>query len=256
MRTGIAVGACVLFFALALAIRAPAALVDSRLQAISGGSARLADASGTVWNGRGALWLAPGYATPRFEWHLDAWPLLAGELHGWLVGEHGGEPRASFAISGGALALRDVALAVPAQALLHAAGAPEALASAGGTIGLRSDALSLRSDAIDGRIAMRWDGATLSGPRPEARVALGDVRLDAVGQGNALTGTLANAGGDVDISGSARASTDGAARVEAVIRPRAGIDAERARAIAAALAVLGRPEGADGYHVSWSAPSR
>jgi len=256
MRTWVAVGACVLFFALALAMEAPATLIDSRIATLSSGRVRLLDATGTVWNGSGALWFAPGYALPRSEWHLDAWPLLAGELRGSLAGEHGAEPRASFAVGGGSFALRDAAVSVPADALLRAAGVSEVLAAAGGLVGVRTGALSLRGDAIDGRVAMRWDGASLSGPRPEVRVALGDVRLDAVGQGDALNGTLANTGGDVEILGSARASTRGDARVEAVIRPRAGIDAERSRAIAAALAALGEPDGADGYRIVWAAPPR
>ena len=256
MRTGIAVGACVLFVALALAVEAPATLIDGRLDTLSGGRVRMLDAGGTLWNGRGALWFAPGYATPRLEWHLEAWPLLAGELRGRLEGERGAEPHASFAIGGRAFALRDAALTVPADAVLRAADAPDALAAAGGTIGLRAESLSLQRDVIDGRVALRWDGASLPGPRPEVRIALGDMRLDAVGQGNALTATLANAGGDVDISGSARASTNGEARIDAVIRPRAGIDVERSRAITGALAAFGQPDGADGYRFVWSAPSR
>jgi len=253
MRTGIALGAGVLFLALALAIGAPATLADARLNSLSGGRLRLVDARGTLWNGSGALWLPPGFATARIDWHIDAWPLLWGELHGSFRGESAAEPRGSFALGSGGFALRDVVLALPADVLLRAVAEP--LAAGGGTIGLRIDALTWRGNAVDGRVAVRWDSASLPGPKPEARLMLGDVRLDAIGQGSALGGTLANAGGDVDISGSARLSADGA-RVEMLIRPRAGIDAQRSRAIADALAMLAQPDGAGGYRIVWSAPLR
>jgi hypothetical protein len=78
------------------------------------------------------------------------------------------------------------------------------------------------------------------------------VRFDATGQGSAIAGTLANVGGDVEISGTASASVNGTARVDALIRPRAGIDAERANAIGNALAAVGRPDGTGAYRVSWT----
>ena len=253
MRTGIALGAGVLFLALALTMRAPATLADARLNALSGGRLRMVDARGTVWNGSGTLWLPPGFATARIDWHVDAWPLLWGELRGSFRGEAVPEPRASFALASNGFALRDVVLAVPAGALLRTIAEP--LAASGGTLGLRTDALIWRGNTVDGRVAIRWDGASLPGPKPEARLALGDVRLDAIGQGNALGGTLANAGGDVDISGSARLAGEGA-RIEMLIRPRAGIDTERGRAIAAALAIVAQSDGAGGYRLVWSAPLR
>ncbi len=76
--------------------------------------------------------------------------------------------------------------------------------------------------------------------------------LTARDKGNAVTGTLANAGGDVEISGNASATLTGAARVDVLIRPRAGIDAERANSIGNALAAVGRSDGNGAYRISWA----
>jgi len=250
MRTGIAIVVGVLLFALALLIEAPATLVDRWLAAASRERVRLADLRGTVWNGSGMLWLAPGFAGARIQWHLDAMPLLWGEARGSLRAEDGNSPRAVFALANHGFVLRDVEVALPADAVLRAVAMP--LASAGGTLGLRSDALALRSDAFEGRAALHWDGANLQGPIPGTRIGLGDVRLDVVGDGRALTGTLANAGGDVDISGTTSLASD-AMRAEVLVRPRAGIDAERSRSISSTLALLGQPDAKNGYRFVWSA---
>jgi general secretion pathway protein N len=255
MRTGTALVVGVLLFALALLIEAPATLVDKWLAAASGERARLADSRGTVWNGNGVLWLVPGFAGARIQWHLDAMPLLWGEARGSLRAQDGNSPRAVFALGNHGFVLRDVDLVLPADALLRAVAASLPLASAGGSVGLRADALALHGDAFEGRAALRWEGANLQGPTPGTRIALGDVRLDAVGDGRALIGTLANAGGDVDISGSTSFASD-AMRAEVLVRPRAGIDAERSRSISSALALLGRPDAQNGYRFVWSARLR
>src|SRR5215831_18226978 len=243
MRTGIALVVGVLLFALALLIEAPATLVDRWLAAASRERVRLADLRGTVWNGSGMLWLAPGFAGARIQWHLDAVPLLWGEARGSLRAEDGSSPRAVFALGSHGFVLRDVELALPADALLRAVAVP--LASAGGTVGLRAEALALRSEAFEGGAALQWEGANLQGPMPGIRIVLGDVRLDVVGNGRALIGTLANAGGDVDISGSTSLASD-AMRAEVLVRPRSGIDAERSRSISSALALLGQPDAQNG----------
>src|SRR5262249_23548732 len=124
MRTGIAIGAGVLFLALALAMGAPATFADAGLSALSGGRLRMVDARGTVWNGSGARWVPPGFVSARMDGHVDAWPLLWGELRGSFQGEAAPEPHASFAIGSNGVALRDVVLALPAGALLRAVAEP------------------------------------------------------------------------------------------------------------------------------------
>ena len=249
MRPLIAVGVAAALLLIALVIQAPATLVDGRLDAASAGHLRLTGVTGTVWNGGGELRLLPGTSATHLAWHVDPWPLLWGELRGTLGSEDKASPRASFAAAGSDFSLRNVAVQLPADALLRAGGGPAILAPAGGDIALRADALTRRGDGFEGRASVRWDSASLPGPRTDERIALGDVRFDAVGQGKDLTGTLGNVGGDVEIIGTAALSANGTARVDAVLRPRASVDAERARSIAGVLAAAGQPDGSGGYRI-------
>ena len=251
MRPLIAVGVGAALLLLALLIEAPATLLDSRLDAASAGHLRLTGAAGTVWNGSGALRLLPGTLATHLSWHIDPWPLLWGELRGTLGSEDKASPRASFAVAGSDFSVRDVVLTLPADGLLRAGGAPASLLPAGGAVAVRAEALTRHGDNFDGRAGVRWDDANLPGPRPAERIALGDVRFDAVGQGQGIAGTLSNAGGDVEITGTAAISANGTARVDAVLRPRADIDAVRAKSIASVLAAAGVPDGSGGYRLAW-----
>jgi general secretion pathway protein N len=254
MRRAVLFVAGAALFLLALVVTAPASLVDGRLNALSAGRLRMANASGTLWNGAGEVRVPPGNAGVPVSWHIDALPLLWGELRGTLAGSDDTAPAASFSLSAREVSLRNVGLALPAGALLRAAGAPVALATAGGNVGLRISELNRRGDRIEGQVALRWDQATLQaasiGARPSPRIALGDVRFDGTGQGNAIAGMLANADGDVDISGTVSIALDGTARVDALVSPRVGIDAERASAISGALALVGRPEGTGAFRIA------
>lgn len=254
MRIAFALGAGLLV--LALVVRAPATLVDGRLDAFSGGRLRLADTTGTVWDGSGDLRLLPRNAGMRIAWRIDAWPLLWGEVRGALTTDDDASPRASFVVGHGDFTLRKVALALPADALLRAAGAPPTLATAGGIVSMHIDTLSKQHNSFDGRIDLRWDGASLAGPGPGVRIGLGDVRLDGAGQGNELTGTLANVGGDVEISGTVVLAANGTARVDALVRARPGIDADRRNVVAAVLGAVGQPADAGGYRLVWPQPAR
>jgi general secretion pathway protein N len=247
------VGASLLL--LALSIMAPAALLDGRLDALSAGKLRLSNASGTLWNGAGDVRVLPGNTRMSVAWHVDAWPLLRGELRGTLSVLDAAAP-ASFTLSRSEKVLRNVTLALPAGVLLSAAGVPVALATAGGNVSLRIGELTWRDDRVDGQLALRWDQATLQatpvGLRLSPRVALGDVRFDGTGQGSAIAGTLTNAGGDIEINGTASVSPTGTARVDAIVRPRTGIDADRANAIGLALGAIGQPDGSGAFRIRWA----
>ena len=105
------------------------------------------------------------------------------------------------------------------------------------------------------RFTARWQNASLPGPRPDLRISLGDLRVDVAGSGSELPGTLANLGGDVELSGTVALSAT-SARVNAVVRSRGAIDSERGKAIDAALRVIGQPDGAGGFRLAWSTPLR
>jgi hypothetical protein len=114
----------------------------------------------------------------------------------------------------------------------------------------------MRRGLFEGGFIARWQGASLPGPRPDVRIALGDVRLDAVANGGEIKGALANVAGDIEITGALTLSATGAARVDARLKPRAGIDAERSRAITAALSMLGSADDSGGFRVAWQGSGR
>jgi general secretion pathway protein N len=256
MRGTIVVAVGTVLLLLALLVMAPASLVDGRIDAASAGRFRLTSTAGTIWNGAGELRMLSSDIGLPMSWQIDAWPLLRGELRGNLSIGSGATPPATFAVSAGVAELRNFALSVPMSAVLAVAGVPPALITAGGSVGARIDNLARRADRIEGQLSLRWEQATLRAAslvtRPGLQLALGEVRYDATGQGDAVAGSLTNAGGEVEISGNASAALTGGARVDVLIRPRAGVDAERTNAIGNALAAVGRPDGSGGYRISWA----
>jgi general secretion pathway protein N len=242
-----AIGVGVLLLAVALIVRAPATLLDGRLEELSAGRLRLADAAGTVWNGSGDLRIVPGDTAIHVAWQVDAWPLVFGRLRGSLVADNAAP--ATFDFRGGDVDIHNLSFGVPAQSLLRAFTVSPALVSAEGNIGLRAGALARQGDRLDGELNLRWSAASLRALG--AGIALGEVRFDANGQGGALVGALSNTGGDVEISGTASVFLDGRGQINAVVRPRAGLDPERARVIGVALATIGRPDAGGGYRVAW-----
>src|SRR5437667_171840 len=64
---------------------APAALLDARTNTLSDGRLRIANATGTLWQGSGELVLMPAGARQAFSWRLDGWPLLRGEIRATIA---------------------------------------------------------------------------------------------------------------------------------------------------------------------------
>ena len=260
MRSLLVVAAAALLLAAAIAAEAPATLVDRQLDSMTHGRLRVADAAGTIWNGSGALVLLPYNARIPVQWHIDALPLLRSRLSGTLgrdLTESSIESSAAtFELSGDDFVVRRLVIAFPAEALLRATDAPSLITGAGGTLEVHADAFAKSRGAFNGGLIARWQGASLPGPRPELRVALGDVRLDGVGNGGEIKGALSNVGGDIEITGAVSLAATGATRVEARLKPRAGIDAERSSAITTALSLLGAKDESGAYRVAWQAPAR
>ena len=231
MRSLLAVAAAACLLAAALAAEAPAALVDRQLDSLTHGRLRVADAagrSGTApahWSSCRITRASPCSGISmrcRFCAHD-----LSGTLGRDLVESSTESSPATFDLSADDFAVKRLVIAFPAEALLRATDAPSLITAAGGTVEVRADAFAMRRGAFDGGFIARWQGASLPGPRPELRVALGDVRLDGVGNGGEIKGALSNVGGDIEITGTVNLAATGATRVEARLKPRAGIDAER-----------------------------
>ena len=59
MRSWLVVAAAACLLAAALAVEAPAALLDRQLDTLTQGRLRVADATGTIWRGSGTLIVLP-----------------------------------------------------------------------------------------------------------------------------------------------------------------------------------------------------
>ena len=249
MGPKLAVVAGALLLAIATAIEAPATLLDGRIAAATNGRMRLADATGTIWNGAGDLVLLPTGTRRALAWHIDAWPLITGEVRGTVAMDAGGAPRATFAYSDERAALREFDADLPMDALLQSAGIPAALGAAGGIAALHVERFLHASNALDADLALQWQDASL--PAPGVRIALGDVRAELRGNGPEIAGPISNRGGDVEIAGRMTLSAALAPKLDATIRTRAGLDRDRTESISTALSLVGSPDGQGAYRILW-----
>ena len=250
MRPWLGVVAGAILLAAALIIEAPASLLDRRVADLTDGRIRIAAATGTVWRGAGELTLLPDDVRVPIAWRLEPMPLLRGGLAGSLTAGEANR-RATFTVEQENFIVHDLAIALPAASVLRTAGIPDALANAAGTLTLDAADLARRGDRLEARANLLWTGASVAAPLTGARIALGDVRLAAAGSGSEIPATLSNSGGEVDIAGSLLFSARGTAQIDARIKPRPGLPADRNEAIAAALSNIGRGDGAGGYRVVW-----
>ena len=234
-----------------VATQAPASLVDVALARVTEGRVRLAEASGTVWSGRGRVVLAdvvdagdravasvatvPGVVLPgRFGWTLSPWPLLVGVLDARI--EHD-SMRQPVVLSGRAGELRATpgSLQLPPVAL-DRLGSPWNTIRPTGALTLSWEDVTLRSGRFDGRasIELQQAASALTPVRP-----LGAYRIDVVGSGaraqvkmNTLSGPLRLQGaGTWDARSGLRFTAEASAE-----------EPERAR-LQPLLGLLGRREG-------------
>ncbi len=112
----------VLLLIVAVAALAPATLLAPPIARESGGVLTLVEAAGTVWSGRGTLFAA-GERIP-VAWKVEPAAILGGELAVRLTGQDAARPlpRALISASLDRLAATNVEIALPAAALLAAAG--------------------------------------------------------------------------------------------------------------------------------------
>ncbi len=251
MKGWLAVGAGALRVVIAVAINAPAALLDSRIADATQGRVRIASASGTVWTGTGDIVLLPRGTRRPMAWHIEAWPLMTGEVRGTLAPAGSGTPRATFAFGHGRASLGGLDADLPMDALLQTAGVPAALSAAGGHIVAHVGQFVRTADALEADLSLQWLDANLPAPAPGLRIALGDITVDLRGSGAQIGGPVSNRGGDVEISG--RITLDAALppSLDATLRPRTGIDRDRADAMATALSLIAMSDGQGGYRLAW-----
>ena len=250
MRPALAFAAGALLLAIALLIIAPAALLDARINTLSDGRLRIANAAGTLWQGSGELVLMPAGPRQAFFWRLDAWPLLRGEIRATIAIAADGAQSTTIAYGRDRLEIHDLDLSLPAQSVLLAV-APRAPFAVGGSLALHVERLVQLPEVLEARLSAEWRDGSILGSLIDAPISLGDVSIALNGRGTAINCPLRNSGGDVEIDGQLDIGASGTARLEATLRPR-GSDRERADRIAVILAALGPPDGRGGYRVIWT----
>jgi hypothetical protein len=249
MRLWVAVVCGIALLAAALLVAAPASLLDVRLAAISSDRVRIVNATGTLWRGSGDLIASGSNVREHIAWRLEPWALLRGETRGTITTDV--DRSGNFVFSNSRIEVDGLDWAIPMEALLRAAGAPGLIAAAGGDFDIHVDRFIRDDETFDIALAAQWRNASLPALGPFARVMLGDVSVEMSGRGREVSGPLTNTGGEVEIAGTVTAVAGATPRVEASLRPRAGIDRDRAATLAAALSTLGQPDARGGYRIAW-----
>ncbi len=249
MRTFASGAVAIVVLLLAAAAFAPASLLDHRVAAASGGTLRLSDATGTVWDGTGALGDAAGTWRMPVAWKV-AWPsLLRGTADIALLPPPGTtHPRGTVTVSRSSVALRDVTLELPVRALASALPlrAPVTL---GGVVTVIAPDFAWNGAQGRGAANVRWRDARLAAAGTVAALGIVDVALDADEQ--RLAGRVTNSGGDVRIEGTATLAGASLA-IDAVVTPQPGAP----EAITRALAVAGTPDANGAVRITWRGAAR
>jgi general secretion pathway protein N len=252
MRLWLAILFGVGLLAVAVIAMAPASLLEARLGAMFGDNVKIANARGTLWKGSGELVLPTGERRP-LAWSVDALPLLRGEFRGRFGGEGDLQGGTRFSIDSNRVDIGSFKLDLPAETILRSVGVGS-LYSAGGDVSLQVDRALRDPDALDVQLALQWRNASIGSLA--TRVALGDVTTQLAGRGREVSGPIANTGGEVEISGTVTAAAVGPAHVDLVVKPRAGLDRDRAALITSGLAAVGSPEAGGGYRIAWPRGAR
>ena len=233
------------------ALFAPAAWADRALDRASLGRLRLADATGTLWQGQGRLVIVDadaaaasgpggvrvveGLALPgTVDWQLSVLPLMLGIVDASVsVGPMpqpigiGGNP-AEVRIGAGSLDLPSVELA--------RLGSPWNTIRPSAALSLRWDALTVRQGVLDGRasVELRDAASAMTPVRP-----LGTYRVDIVGDGREVSLNLLTLSGPLQLEGSGRWERRAGLRFTAAARAE-GAEQSRLQTL---LALIGQREG-------------
>ena len=235
-----------------LLVQAPASFADVALAQVTQGRVRLADASGTIWKGRGRVVLAdvadpgaarepgrtatvPGVVIPgAFAWTLSPWPLMVGVLDARI--EHDSMKQAVL-LTGRAGELRATpgSLSLPPVGL-DRLGSPWNTIRPTGSLRVSWESVTLRSGRFDGRasIELTQAASALTPVRP-----LGAYRIEIVGSGAQAQVTMNTLSGPLRLDGSGTWDARSGLRFSAEARVD---EAERARLLPL-LGLLGRREG-------------
>jgi general secretion pathway protein N len=240
-----AIIALVVVVAVATAIAfLPASLVDGRIASATQGRMRLADAAGTVWDGRGVLTDTAGNWRIPVGWTISKADVLRGARAVALHPVGGAaSPSGTVDVVDNGVRVRNLQVEIPAQAL--AGTLPmRPMPTLGGTVTLSASDFAWNDRTKAGALEAHWRGArVVSGDQV---ADLGTVDLAASAQDARIAGKLTNSGGDVRIDGNVTAAGNSVA-VDATVAPNPGAPADIARA----LASVGTPDANGNVRIGW-----
>ena len=241
--------AFILVLLAAVAVFAPAALVGALLDAVTQGQLRLADATGTVWNGRGLVTDAQRTWSLPIGWKADPLAMMHGDQVIALQAADGGDlPRGNVAWRDGTLTLDGVAFTLPATALNGTLAAGNAMAI-GGYVAFDAPHLTWSGSGGDGTASARWSDARLAGNA--GTLALGTVAVNFAPRNGRIQGRVENRGGDVRIDGEFAWGNTGI-EVNATLVPLPSTPP----AVIRALGALGTPDANGSVRVQWRGGTR
>jgi len=222
----------------------PASMVDGRIASATQGKVRLADATGTLWDGRGVLTDSAGTWRLPLGWTISKADVLRG-THAVVLHPVDGasSPAGTVEVVDNGVRVRDLRVEVPAQALMSALPM-RPLPAFGGTVAIAANDLAWNDKAKAGTMEAHWRGARVA--TGDNVADLGTVDLAATSQDARIAGKLTNSGGEVRVDGTVNIAAGNVA-VDATVAPHPGAPANVARALAAA----GTPDANGTVRIGW-----
>jgi Type II secretion system (T2SS), protein N len=222
----------------------PASLIDGRIASMTQGKVRLADAAGTVWDGRGILTDGAGTWRLPLGWTISRADVLRG-VHAVALHPVDGAsiPSGTVEVVDNGVRVRALQVELPAQAIFGALPM-RPMPAFGGTIAVAASDLAWNQEAHTGGLEAHWRGARVASGDNVAD--LGTVDLAAAPQDSRLVGKMTNSGGDVRVDGTVNIAA-GTVAVDATVTPTPGAPANIARA----LASVGTPDANGTVRIGW-----
>jgi general secretion pathway protein N len=226
---------------------APARFIDRVLESGTLGRIRLAEAEGTVWQGRGRVVLVdtavtdagrfslPGVAIPgRVSWSVKPWPLIVGMVDA-NVSIDGMPAPVRLQGSVGEVQISAGSISLPSVDLTRL-GSPWNSVRPSGALSVRWDTLTLRGGQMLGKAAieLRDASSAVTPVRP-----LGSYRLEIDGRGPQAELQLRTVSGPLKLSGKGQWTARSGLRLDA----EAVVDPAESDRLKAFLALIGRREG-------------
>ncbi len=208
MRTFFKIFLALLLIVAALVFFAPASLLDSALGRASRGQWRLAETTGTLWNGSGMLThTAQGAVLAPLRWNFEPVALLEGAARWRLLADETA-PRLTgvLTFSKKEIGLDGLSLHTSA-AVLQPLLPPNLVQAMEGSLVIDAPSLLLNEKGQEGRISGRWQDAQMV--FHDVPVDLGNVTFNVDSGQQGSHSVIKNEGGAVSLDGDFQSSSSG-----------------------------------------------